>query len=122
MTSENIALNYIYEAIEAANGKQYTKETSGFFHELEDLLVSLIDDINDNSPYGEFKVEDMYGGEGQGESYYTVFSFTDTFDEKAYFRFDGTYSEFDEMPDYSETKLYKVFPKEQTTIVWETQS
>ena len=41
-----------------------------------------------------FKLEDSYGGEGEGENYWSVYSFSKG-DSKVYVKFDGYYTSYD---------------------------
>ena len=62
-------------------GKYTDEDTKAFLQSLKDLGIS-------------FKSEDHYGGEGQGEDYWTVYSFT-LGDEKVYVDFYGSYYSYD---------------------------
>ena len=58
--------------------------------------------------------EDNYGGEGQGEDYWSVYSFTRG-DEKIYVQFNGWYASYN---GAEFTEWYFVEPKEKVITVW----
>lgn len=62
--------------------------------------------------------EDNYGGEGQGDDYWSVYSFTRG-DEKVYVKFDGWYASYNgaEFTDW-----FFVEPKEKVITVFEAVS
>lgn len=60
-----------------------------------------------------FKHEDNFGGEGQGDDYWSVYSFTDRDNFKVYVQFDGWYASYNGA-DYSE--YFFVEPKEVTRV------
>lgn len=109
----------IKEIFGKIKGDPYTDSQSEFFRELEDLLTYDTKTFQEIAKdYGTFEVVEDYGGEGQGEEYYTVFSFTDLKGEKDYFRFEGYWESWDGVY-YDDTELEKVVPKEVTVIKWE---
>jgi hypothetical protein len=61
-----------------------------------------------------FKEEDSHGGEGQGEEYWTVYSFTKG-DEKVFVKFEGSYQSYSgaEYDDF-----YFVEPQEKMITVY----
>lgn len=58
-----------------------------------------------------------YGGEGQGETYYTVYSFLNPQGETVYIQLDGWYASYNGS-EYIDT--FEVTPKEKTITVYET--
>jgi hypothetical protein len=60
-------------------------------------------------------VVDSYGGEGQGDTYYTVRKFTNG-DDVLYVRFNGWYSSYDGA-DYNNYQVVR--PVEKTIVVYE---
>lgn len=86
---------------ESAEYEYLEAESREFFQYLQDQGI-------------KFKFESVYGGEGQGEDYWSVYSFTKD-DEKVYIKFDGWYqsyhgSEF--------TEWFFVEPKQKTITVF----
>ena len=62
--------------------------------------------------------EDSYGGEGQGEDYWSVYSFTRG-DEKIYVKFNGWYASYN---GAEFTEWFFVAPKEKVITVFELVS
>ena len=60
--------------------------------------------------------EDEFGGEGEGDSYWAVFSTTDSTGTKQYWRIDGYYASYD--GGYYDGDLYEVEPFEKTVRDW----
>jgi hypothetical protein len=58
--------------------------------------------------------EDNYGGEGQGDDYWSVYSFTRG-DEKVYVKFNGWYASYN---GAEFTEWFFVAPKEKVITVW----
>ena len=58
--------------------------------------------------------EDNYGGEGQGDDYWSVYSFTRG-DEKVYVKFNGWYASYN---GAEFTEWFFVEPKEKVITVW----
>ena len=71
----------------------------------------------DELPF-EFRTVDAYGGEGQGDTYYTVIEVRSNpdSDETLMVKFDGWYSSYDGA-DYTGWRFVK--PKEKTITVYE---
>jgi hypothetical protein len=62
------------------------------------------------------KVEDQYGGEGQGEQHWVVISVSDG-ETTRYFRKDGWYASYD--GGYLDGDTSEVTPREKTIVVYE---
>lgn len=121
MVDETQMENYLYEILEKMIDEELDTQSPDFFRELEETLVWDTNTFNDCAKeYGTFEVEDDRGGEGQGEEYYTVFSFTDLNGEKNYFKFEGYYSSWEGVY-YDDAVIEEVIPKEVTIIKWETK-
>lgn len=62
-----------------------------------------------------FSLEDSYGGEGQGDSYWSVYKFvnTENNEDVVYVKFDGWYASYSGS-EFS--RMYFVEPKEETVI------
>lgn len=60
--------------------------------------------------------EDSYGGEGQGEQYWAVYSITKTSGERVYVRFDGFYESYNGHEWHSGFEV--VTPKEVMKTEW----
>lgn len=63
----------------------------------------------------EMQYVDGYGGEGEGETYYNVYSFTKE-GETVYYQFDGSYCSYDGA--YFD-EYFEVIPKEEIITVYE---
>lgn len=108
------------ETIELAFETQFGEEDEEFgLYELRERLDNLGHDWSDwdgvmTSVDWQLKKTDEYGGEGQGDEYWYVFSVSDG-KTKRHIKVDGWYASYDG-GWYDE--WYEVFPKQKTVTVW----
>lgn len=69
------------------------------------------------NPLGLIKYVDDYGGEGQGDEYWVVFSITNN-DKTRYFKKEGGYASYVGGGEL-DGDLQEVFPKEKVITVWQ---
>lgn len=87
---------------ESADDEYLEDESREFFQYLQNQRI-------------KFKHEDNYGGEGMGDDYWSVYSFTDG-KETVYIKFDGWYQSY----NGSEfTEWFFVEPKQKTVTIFE---
>lgn len=80
-------------------------------------------DLVDDTPEGwgnmnvSFACVDSYGGEGQGDTYYSVYKFTDNSSgEEVYLKFNGWYASYNGA-EYTDLSIVR--PKEKTVVAYE---
>ena len=76
----NVPSDFFLSEVSDGNNKNCFTETKEFLNELDSKNI-------------KFKPVDSFGGEGQGDSYWSVYSFTKD-DETVYVKFDGWYQSY----------------------------
>lgn len=69
---------------------------------------------------GVIALEDAYGGEGQGDSYYIVYSLELKSGKKVFFKYNGFYSSWAGV-DWHEVEDEEVIGEEKIITVWQTK-
>lgn len=98
--------------------KQRVKELIETKSKEAELFCSEMMEGNYNqSDFKELNVESVssYGGEGEGDDFYRVYSFTDEDTDPVYVKFQGWYASYH---GAEFTEWYFVEPKEKTAIVY----
>lgn len=96
---------------EYADSKWHVTPARSFGHALDNGLAESLEYAEVHIPAGVTKPEATFGGEGQGDKVWVVFSLNGT----QYFRIDGSYTSWDGS-DWNYSSLYEVEPHPVTVI------